>query len=181
MFFLPPSLRWSLKDILLMTPSLFISWISMKHRVWQWPSVQVDVSCLGYGHLQLFLFRGFFLIMVGGFSGCCPGYFFLYTHIYIYIKHFSFVLGFFQSTKCLLRQLWGHEKTLSRCIFSLQTCMQTHPSFDKFRPKPGGISLPCRVNCQDMNNESNPIPDLFILCPTVFSFFKLFNLLFLLF
>lgn len=47
--------RCVINDILLATAVFFISWTSVNHRAWQWRSVQVDVSCVGYGHLAVFI------------------------------------------------------------------------------------------------------------------------------
>lgn len=64
-FCLPPvSLRWCvIVDIFFMAAVLFISWTSVTHRAWQWPSVQVDVSCVGYGllHFSCFYLGDFFI------------------------------------------------------------------------------------------------------------------------
>lgn len=60
-FFAFPPLRWcAVKDILLVTAVLFISWTSMKHHVWQWPSVQVDMSCFGHLQFNCFYLGDFF-------------------------------------------------------------------------------------------------------------------------
>lgn len=63
------SLRWCvIVDIFFMAAVLFISWTSVTHRAWQWPSVQVDVSCVGYGllHFSCFYLGDFFFLNHGG-------------------------------------------------------------------------------------------------------------------
>lgn len=118
--------------------------------------------------LQLFYLGDFFFLNHGGgILRMLPRM--IYT-VYIHLSEHSMSLQTAQRTQTDTGS--RYTQTSTRIQFTdmhADTC--THTSFDKFRPKPGGFSLPCRVIYTEgvwieTDNETNKPPDL--LCFVLF-------------
>lgn len=157
-----------------MAAVLFISWTSVTHRAWQWPSVQVDVSCVGYGHLHFncfYLGDLFFLNRGGGILRMLPR---IIYSIYTFLRVFSVSQD---SSKTHTSSRCTHTQTSMNIQFTdmhADTCTHTHELW-QFQTKAWGIFSAMQghfyrggvdVNRQwDKHPPSSP--DLLILCPTV--------------
>lgn len=106
-------------DILLVAAVLFISWTSVNHRVWPWPSVQVDVSCVGYGqfHFSCFIWGIYFFFKSRWGYSQDVAQDDIYS-IYTFVGAFNVSPDSSEDTEV------GTHRQVH--IFSLQTCMQTH-------------------------------------------------------
>lgn len=123
--------------------------------------------------LQLFLVWGFFLIMVGGILRMFPRIIYI-QYIYIFFRALNVS---WDSSEDVKKTLSRYTDKYAFSVYRL-ACRHTftHTSFENFRPKPGGISLPCRVIYTEgvriwTDTESDPVPDLFHFSPTVFPCF----------